>query len=172
VGTGGETATVSFVSAASQGAVVRLTSSNPAVASFPPPANGEVVVEPGHSSAAFAIVTAPVSAPTTITITGSAFGTTTVSATLTVTPGTPPAPDTVRVTRFQWAKGIQTIQATDSNPNAILTVLDQDGTVTGITLTNRGGGQFQDQRSMVFRPDQPIVVKSNFGGSATATVTP
>jgi len=45
----------------------------------------------------------------------------------------------------------------------------QDGTWLGITLTNEGGWKFQDQREEVFPPDQPLVVKSNFGGSATAT---
>jgi hypothetical protein len=171
IGGGGETATVTFASPASQGAVVHLTSSNPAVASFDPNASGEVVVTPGQSSAAFAVITAPVTGATTVTITGTAFGTTTVSAPLTVEPGTPPASDTVHITEFRWDAGIQTIKATDSNPNAILTVFDADGTFTGITLTNQGGGSYQNQHEEVFEPDQPIIVKSNFGGSDTATVT-
>jgi hypothetical protein len=75
--------------------------------------------------------------------------TTTLSATLTVTPGTPPAPDTVHITEFRWDQGIQTIEATDSNPNAVLTVFDQDGTFTGITLTNEGGGSYQNQNSVL-----------------------
>ena len=37
-------------------------------------------------------------------------------------------------------------------------------------LTNNGGGRYSDQRGFITRPDQ-ITVKSNFGGSATATVT-
>jgi hypothetical protein len=171
IGGGGETATVTFASPASQGAVVRLTSSDPAVASFDPNASGEVVVTPGQSSAAFAVITTPVTGATTVTITGTAFGTTTLSAPLTVEPGTPPAPDTVHITEFRWDAGIQTIKATDSDPNAILTVFDADGTFTGITLTNQGGGSYQNQHEEVFEPDQPIIVKSNFGGSATATVT-
>ena len=39
------------------------------------------------------------------------------------------------------------------------------------SLTNQGGGKFADQRSEVFPPDQPIVIESNFGGSATATAS-
>lgn len=172
VGGGGETATVTFATAASEGAVAVLTSSDPAVAGFDPNASGEAVVTPGQSSAAFAIVTTPVASTTTVTITATAFGgATTVSAALTVSPGTPPAADTVRVTEFRWDAGIQTIEATGSNPNAILTVFDADGTFTGITLTNQGGGRYQNQHEEVFRPDQPIIVKSNFGGSGTATVT-
>ena len=129
-----------------------------------------VVLPPGHLSAALAVVTQPVTTATPVTITGSAFGTTTTSATLTVEPGTPPAADTVTISKFQWQRGIQTIEASSSNPAAVLNVFDQDGTFTGITLTNEGG-KFQDQRSEVFPPDQPIVVESNFGGSATASAS-
>ena len=171
VGGGGETATVTFASPASEGALANMTSSNPAVASFAATSNNQALVVPGQSSAAIAIVTTPVTSTTTVTITATAFGTTTLSATLTVTPGTPPAPDTVHITEFRWDQGIQTIEATDSNPNAVLTVFDQDGTFTGITLTNDGGGHYQNQHEEVFEPDQPIIVESNFGGSATASVT-
>jgi hypothetical protein len=173
IGGGGDTATATFATAASQGAVVRLTSSDPAVVSFgtPVPEQDGAVVPPGHTSVAFSVITTAVSAPDQVTITASAFGTTTISAVLTVNPGTPPAPDTVRVTQFQWNKGHQSIQATDSNPNAVLNVFAADGTWLGITLTNQGGGRYQDQRGEVFPPDQPIVVESNFGGSGTATAT-
>jgi hypothetical protein len=171
IGGGGDTATVTFVSAPSQGAVVHLASSNRAVAGFQENVlnSDEVVVPPGHLSATFAVVTTSVTAATPVTITATAFGTTTVNATLTVSPGTPPAADTVHVTKFEWNRGIQSIQATSSNPHAVLNVFDQDGTFTGITLTSQGGGVYSDQQSEVFPPDQPIVVKSNFGGSGTAT---
>jgi hypothetical protein len=173
IGGGGETATVTFVSPPSQGAVVHVSSSDTAVAGFQENVlnSDEVVLPPGHLSATFAVVTQPVTTATPVTITGTAFGTTTVSATLTVEPGTPPVADTVTITKFQWQRGIQTIEATSTNPAAVLNVFDQDGTFTGITLTNEGGGKFQDQRSEVFPPDQPIVVESNFGGSATATAS-
>ena len=38
------------------------------------------------------------------------------------------------------------------------------------TLTNNGGGKFSDQRGFIFSPEV-ITVRSNFGGSATATLT-
>jgi hypothetical protein len=174
IGGGGETATVTFTSAPSQGAAVKVSSSNPAVAGFGvnTVADGnDVVVLPGHPSATFAVVTQPVTTATQVTVTASAFGTTTVGAILTVEPGTPPAADRVTISKFQWQRGIQTIEATSTNSAAILNVFDQDGTFTGITLTNEGGGKFDDQRSEVFPPDQPIVVESNFGGSATATAS-
>lgn len=151
-----------------------MISSNPAVAGFQENVlnSDEVVVQPGHLSATFAVATKPVTAPAQVTITGSAFGTTSVSATLTVEPGTPPAADTVTVTKFQWQHGLQTIEVSDSNPAAVVNVFDQDGTFTGITLTSQGGGKFTDQRSEVFPPDQPIVGESNFGGSAaTASIS-
>jgi hypothetical protein len=172
-GGGGDTATATFASAPSQGAVVTVSSSNPAVATFQENVlqENEVVFPPGQASAAFAVVTNPVTTPTQVTITASAFGTTTISATLTVNPGVPPAPDTVHVTRFQWNRGIQQIEATSSNPNAVLNVFFPDGTWTGITLTNEGGGKYQDQREEVFPPDEPETVQSNFGGSATATAS-
>jgi hypothetical protein len=38
------------------------------------------------------------------------------------------------------------------------------------TLTNQGGGRYFDQRGWVTNP-QVITVRSNLGGSATATLT-
>jgi hypothetical protein len=38
------------------------------------------------------------------------------------------------------------------------------------TLTNQGGGRFFDQRGFVSTPEV-TTVRSNFGGSATATLT-
>ncbi|GAA1017703.1 hypothetical protein Aple_024600 [Acrocarpospora pleiomorpha] len=38
----------------------------------------------------------------------------------------------------------------------------------GLTLTNQGGGRYAEQRGWVFNPLR-ITVKSNFGGSATAS---
>jgi hypothetical protein len=37
------------------------------------------------------------------------------------------------------------------------------------TLPNQGGGKFFDQRGFVFSAEV-IIVRSNFGGSATATL--
>ncbi|GAA5187131.1 hypothetical protein GCM10023322_34750 [Rugosimonospora acidiphila] len=160
VGGGASTGTATFVASASQGAVVNLSSSDPAVLTVPT----EAVVRPGQSSTAFPVATQAVTAATTVTVTASAFGTTTVTATITVTPGTPPAKDTVRITLAQWKTGHLKIQATSSNPNAVLTVS------LGFALTNNGGGSYSDERNWLDNPRQ-ITVTSNFGGSATATVT-
>lgn len=169
IGGGGETATVTFTSAPSQGAVVQVSSSN-AAAGFSSLTNGsDVILPPGQASGQIALITSAVTAPVAVTITATAFGTTTISGVLTVNPGAPPAADTVRVTQFQWQRGIQTIQATSSNSNAVLNVFDADGTWTGITLTSQGGGRYSSTREEVFPPDQPIIVESNFGGSGTAT---
>jgi hypothetical protein len=171
VGGSGDTATVTFASSPSQGAVVLLSSSNAAVAGFQENVlNGdEVVVPPGQTSATFAVVTTAVATPTQVTITASAFGTTTVSATLTITPGTPVA-DTVRITQATWKRGIETVAATSTSPNAILNVFSPVDGGFEFALTNEGGGRFQAQRPEVNEPDFPIVVESNFGGSATAPV--
>jgi hypothetical protein len=171
-GGGGDTATVTLSGPAPTGAAVTLTSSNPAAAGFDVSVvqDGDIaVVQPGHSSAVFAVVTTPVTTVTPITITASSPGSPAVSATITVNSGTPPPSDTVHITKLQWNRGILSTEATSSNPNAVLNVFDQDGTWLGITLTNEGGGKFQDQREEVFPPDQPLMVESNFGGSATAT---
>jgi hypothetical protein len=159
VGGGGATGKVQF-SGPTDGAAVRLTSSNPAVVQVP----DEAVVIRLASSGTFPVSTSPVSATTTVTITGSVFGGATRTATITVTPGQPPAPDTVRVTRATWSKGLLRIEATSTNPNAVLEVHHPDGTFA-FTLTNNGGGRYSDQRGWVTNP-LPMIVTSNFGGSA------
>jgi hypothetical protein len=164
VGGGGATGTATFATAASQGAVVELSSSNPAVVGV----QSEAVVRPGNSSTAFAVTTSPVSVATTVTITATAFvGLTSLSVTLTVTPGTPPPADTVRVTSASWNAGHLKIQATSTNPNAILSVFSGDGTSFMFELTNNGGGRYSDERGWVFNP-LPVMVKSNFGGFAVS----
>ncbi|MDN3352408.1 hypothetical protein [Actinomadura sp. DC4] len=163
VGTAGDTATVTMASAPSGGRVVTLTSSNPAVASVP----SEVVVVDGTRSTVFAVVTTAVTTATPVTITASADGTT-ATGTLTVTPGTPPAPDVVRVTKATWNRRLLTVQATSTNPNAILSVLDSQGGFM-FTLTNTGGGRYQDQRGWLDNPLN-ITVRSNFGGASSSAV--
>jgi hypothetical protein len=171
VGGGGDTATLTLASAASQGLGVDLSSDNPAVVSFAfDNSQNEAIAKPGTSSTQFAITTSAVTQATAVTITATVFGGgASISATLTVQPGTPPAPDTVRITQAQWKKGIQTISATSSSPNAYLVVFYSDGTYD-LTLTNQGGGRFTDQRNELLSPIQ-ITVRSDLGGSATANVT-
>lgn len=160
VGGGGVTGTVRF-SGTPDGAVVQLSSSHPNVASVP----DEAVVPGGSSSGAFAVTTRAVTATTVVTITARWFGVTR-TATVTVTPGAPPAADRVTITRARWDRGLLRIEARSTNPNAILTVLSRSGAFM-FTLTNNGGGRYSDQRGWVFNPEQ-ITVRSNLGGSATA----
>jgi hypothetical protein len=170
VGGRGDTATVTLASAASPGLGFNLTSDNPAVVSFAFDNSGsEAIVKPGTSSTQFATTTA-VTQATTATITATEFGGgPSISTDLIVQPGTPPAPDTVRITLAQWKNGIQTIDATSSSSNAYLEVFYRDGTYD-LTLTNQGGGRFTDQRNEVQNPFQ-ISVHSDLGGSAAANVT-
>ena len=93
----------------------------------------------------------------------------TKTTTITVTPGAPPAADVVRITKASWKKGLLTIEATSTNPNAILSVYGSTGSFM-FTLTNKGGGKYSDQRGFIFSPER-ITVRSNFGGSASAKLT-
>jgi hypothetical protein len=161
--TGGSSATgtVTFTGA-TNGANVQLSSSNPALVQVP----SEVVVNGGASSGAFAVTTSAVSATTTATITATWFGVTR-TATITLRPGAPAPPDRVAITRATWEARLLTIEATSTNPNAILSVYSQSGAFM-FTLTNQGGGRYFDQRGWVTNPDV-ITVRSNLGGSATAS---
>jgi hypothetical protein len=163
--TGGSaaTGTVTFTGA-TDGAEVQLASSNPAVLQVP----STVVVNGRASSGAFAISTSAVAATTTVTITARWFGVTRTT-TVTVRPGAPAAADRVAIKKATWKKRLLTIEATSTNPNAILSVFGRSGNFM-FTLTNNGGGRFSDQRGFVFSPEF-ITVRSNFGGSASATLT-
>ena len=163
--TGGSSATgtVTFTGA-TNGATVQLSSSDPALVQVP----SEVVVNGGASSGAFAVATSAVSATTTATITATWFGVTR-TATVTLNPGAPAPPDRVAIREASWDARLLTIAATSTNPNAILSVYTQSGGFM-FTLTNQGGGRYFDQRGWVTNP-QVIVVRSNLGGSATATLT-
>lgn len=157
------TGTVTFTGA-TDGAAVQLSSSNPAVVQVP----SEVVVNGGAASGAFAVTTSAVGATTTATITAAWFAVTRTT-TLTLTPGAPAPADHVAIRKARWKAGLLTIEATSSNPSAILSVYSQSGAFM-FTLTNLGGGRYFDQRGWVFNP-QVITVRSNLGGSATATLT-
>ena len=163
--TGGSaaTGTVSFTGA-TNGAVVQLSSSNPAVVQVP----AETVVNGGAATGAFPVSTSPVSATTSVTITARWFGITRTTP-ITVVPGAPAPADVVRITRASWDRGRLRIEATSTNRNAILSVHSRSGSFM-FTLTNRGGGRYSDERGWVTNPQQ-IQVRSNFGGSATANLT-
>ena len=131
---------------ATNGAVVQLSSSNPAVAQVP----AETVVNAGAASGAFNVTTSPVTAATNVTITARWFGITRTT-TLRVTPGAPPAADRVAIKKARWKSGLLTIEATSTNPNAILSVSRAHG-LLHVHLTNNGGGRFSDQRGFITNP--------------------
>jgi hypothetical protein len=165
VGTANSTGTVTFTGAMTDGANVFLKSSNPAVASVP----SEVTVPQNRSNWTFNIATSRVTTATPVTITATWFGKT-ATVTVTVTPGTPPAPDVVRITKAQWKQvginGVLTIEATSTKPNAILSVFIGGGFV--FDLTNNGGGRYSGQFVWKQPPHPDIVVRSNMGGSAAS----
>jgi hypothetical protein len=163
--TGGSSATgtVTFTGT-TNGADVQLSSSDPAHVQVPT----DAVVNGGASSGAFGVTTSTVSATTTVTITATWFSVTR-TATVTLNPGAAAPPDSVAITNATWDQGLLTIEATSTNPNAILSVYTQSGGFM-FTLTNEGGGRYFDQRGWVTNP-QVITVRSNLGGSATATLT-
>ncbi|GAA4360621.1 hypothetical protein [Angustibacter luteus] len=163
VGGQNATGTVRFTAAVPQGAVVQLSSGRPDIARVPQ----ETVVSANTATSTFNLATSPVTSATAVTVTASWFGLTR-TATVVVTPGAPPAADVVRITKATWKKGLLTIEATSTNPNAILTVFSASGAPL-FDLTNKGGGRYVDQRGFVFNPVQ-ISVRSNFGGSASATL--
>src|SRR4051794_32476841 len=84
------TGTVRFTAPMTDGAVVQLASSQPAVARVPQ----ETVVNANTSTSTFNLSTSSVTAATTVTITATWFDVTR-TATITVKPGTPPAADVV-----------------------------------------------------------------------------
>ena len=79
--------------------------------------------------------------------------------------------DTVTITRAQYttSRSQLTVQATDSNSTATLTVsVTSTGQILG-PMQNRGDGSYQAKFSGVANPVN-ITVTSNLGGSATAAV--
>jgi len=144
------------------GAVVTLFNSNPAVVTVPT----ETVVSGGQSSGAFPVTTRSVTTTTVVTIMATAFGVNRM-ATITVTPATaPPVNDTVAIQQALWQAGILKISATSNNPNAILSVYLTASNSFMFNLTNLGGGRFQMQRPWLDNP-LSITVRSNFGGAST-----
>ena len=77
--------------------------------------------------------------------------------------------DTVTITRAQYviSRSQLTVQATDTDDTAMLTVsVTSTGEVLG-PMINRGGGSYTAKFSGISNP-QKITVSSNLGGSATA----
>lgn len=168
--TGGSagTGTVTFTGPMPDGADVRLSSSNPTVASVP----AETVVSANASSATFNVSTTAVAANTTVTITATWFSVT-KSTTITVAPGAAPAPDSVAIQKARCKIRppgcLLQVEATSTNPSAILSVFSETGAFL-FQLTNNGDGRFSGSQGFITKPNR-IEVRSNFGGSAFATVT-
>jgi hypothetical protein len=79
--------------------------------------------------------------------------------------------DTVDITRAQYAisRSQLTVQATDTNTTATLTVsVTSSGMVLG-TMNNNGGGSYSAKFSGIANPVN-ITVTSNFGGTDSARV--
>jgi hypothetical protein len=167
-GGSGVTGTVTFTGPMTDGANVQMTSSNPAVASVP----SEVVVNAGAASSTFAVTTSSVAAQTPVTITATWFGIKR-STTLTVTPGAPAPADRVAIQQARCKPMppgcLLQVQATSTNFNAVLTVYSESGAAL-FQLNNNGGGKYSGSKGFITRPNR-IEVRSNFGGSAFATVT-
>ncbi|MYS19035.1 hypothetical protein GA0115240_10335 [Streptomyces sp. DvalAA-14] len=154
------------LSAAADGntSLVTLVSSDPAVLSVP----ARVVATAGSATTAFPVTTASVASTRSVTVTATVDGGS-AAGSLTITPATtPPTTDTVRITRAEWKSGILRIEATSSDPDAILEVHLASTDTFMFGLTNVGGGRYQAQHEWLDNP-QRITVRSNLGGSATAT---
>ena len=112
----------------------KLASSNPAVARVPQ----ETVVNANTATSTFNLATSAVSTSTPVAISATWFGVIRTT-TITVTPGQPPATDVVRITKATWKKGLLTIEATSTNPNAILTVFSSSGSPCSTSPTRAAG---------------------------------
>jgi plastocyanin len=81
------------------------------------------------------------------------------------------AADTVQITRAQYktSRSQLTVQATDSNDTATLTVsVSRSGVILG-TMINNGGGNYSAKFTGISNP-RNITVTSDFGGSDSARV--
>ncbi|MBV8857520.1 MAG: hypothetical protein JOZ02_11365 [Acidobacteria bacterium] len=128
-----------------------------------------VTIPAGATSATFNVMTNPVTASSTVTISAS-FGGITRTATLTVTP--PVAVDTVAIQVAEYASGNRElrVQATSSNSSATLKCYVTSTNVLIGTLQNDGGGRYSGKFAGQTNP-QNITVRSSAGGAASRAVT-
>lgn len=143
------------------GAVVKLASGNGAVAVVP----ASVTVAEGATSASFTIKTNAVSSATLETI-SAFYGGLTMTALLNVS-----AVDKITIQRAEYTRSTHFlwVEATGTEPTALLRVYVTGGGALIGTLTNNGGGKFSALLSWPTRPKN-ITVRSSFGGSASKTV--
>jgi hypothetical protein len=154
VGGDGSSGTVVLSAGAPNGgALIALSSSNPAVASVP--AN---VTAPANSfTAMFAIATTPVSASTTVTLTA-AYNGTTRTATLTVTPPAPTPPPA-------------SLQSLTLNPASVTGGATSQGTVTLTSAAPAGGFTVTLASSHAAATVPPSVTVAQSATSATFAIT-
>lgn len=148
--------------APSGGAAIKLASSNGAIASVPL----TVTVAAGANSAGFTINTNQVSAITSVKISGT-YGGLTKSAVLTINPL-----DTITIQRAQYSRSprLLRVDASGTEPTAVLRVyVTGTGVLIG-TLSNNGGGSFSASLSWPTNPTN-ITVRSGYGGSASREVS-
>jgi hypothetical protein len=166
IGGANATGTATFTAPMNDGAVLNIVSSDPTVAQVP----AQSVVSARTSVGTFNVSTSAVAAPTQVTLTVTSFGVT-QTATFTVAPGTLPAPDVVSIKKAEFKVqnngGILSVEASSSNPDAILNVYTRDGILL-FKLTNNAGGTWTGSKAFLQNPNG-VVVQSNFGGSATAS---
>jgi hypothetical protein len=143
------------------GAVVTLASSDGTIAVVPP----SVTVAAGATSASFTVSTNTVKATISVTISGVCGGVT-KTAVLTVD-----AVDTITIKRAEYLRWrLLRVDATGTEPTAILRVYVTTTDVFIGTLTNNGGGSYSGLLPCPRNPKN-ITVRSNFGGSASKAVT-
>ena len=171
-GTGPATGRATFSGPATQGAIVHLTSSNPAVVQVP----ADAVVSANTSRIDFPVTTSRVGANTTVTISAVACcgGLGSTVGSITVTTAAPPPPDRVSIDKAAFAPGGRggtlTVRANSTSQTAILTVFRDASTEPTFVLTNVGGGRYEGSFSFSGVKPGTVTVKSNLGGSATASV--
>ncbi len=145
------------------GTVISLISSNPKALKVP----ATVTVPAGSNVINFTAQASGVSSAASATVTASysgAFaplGTSAASSAISVFPA-----DTVHVTKATWSQSTHTlaIQATDTNPAAVLNVLSSANNQLIGNMSSLGNGSFTFQISL---PANPVSVKliSNIGGN-------
>jgi hypothetical protein len=148
--------------APSGGAVVSLASADVIIAIVP----SSVTVAAGATGASFTVTTSQVATTTSVMISG-ACGGVTKTALLTVN-----AVDTITIQRaeYQRSRKLLRVEASDTEPTAVLNVyVTATGAFIG-TLTNNGGGRYGAVLSWQTNP-RNITLRSNLGGSQSKAVS-
>jgi hypothetical protein len=158
--------TLTLTGPADTGAVVTLTSGNPAALTVPP----TVTVPPGATSVTFSANSLPVSGTVIVTAT---LNTGVLTASVQIIAPAASA-DTVTINKVELVLKtmIMRVEATSTNPAASLQVTaDVAGANVPIAdLIDAGGGKYIGQFAVSLEY-QNINVKSSLGGSAVSTVT-